>query len=93
MVIRAQAHRRNSGEVESDQDFMDVLLSTLSDTEWRVADSINKAIFVTMLLGGSDTPTVTLTWALSLLLNNPDILKKAQQELDTLTGKDGKIKE
>ncbi|GLT47060.1 hypothetical protein SLA2020_207820 [Shorea laevis] len=46
-----------------------------------------------MLLSGSDTPAVILTWALSLLLNNPNVLKKAQQELDILTSKDGKVEE
>ncbi|GKV04731.1 hypothetical protein SLEP1_g16844 [Rubroshorea leprosula] len=42
--LQEHKRRRASGEVESDQDFMDVLLSTLSDTEWCDAESINKAI-------------------------------------------------
>lgn len=37
-----------------------------------------------MILAGADTIGVTLTWALSLLLNNKHILKKAQAELDTV---------
>lgn len=32
--------------------------------------------------------TVTLTWALSLILNNRETLKKAQEELDTHVGKE-----
>ncbi|WRX30162.1 Cytochrome P450 - like 10 [Theobroma cacao] len=35
-----------------------------------------------------DTITIAMTWALSLLLNNRDTLKKVQQELDTQVGKD-----
>ena len=40
-----------------------------------------------MILGGSDTTGVSLTWALSLLLNNRHVLKKAQEELDVHVGK------
>ena len=37
--------------------------------------------------------TVTLTWALALLLNNPEALKKAQQELDQHVGRERLVKE
>ena len=40
-----------------------------------------------MIAGGNDTTMVTLTWALSLLLNNRHTLKKAQEELDIKVGK------
>lgn len=36
---------------------------------------------------------MTLTWALSLLLNHPRVLKAAQQELDTNVGKDKWVQE
>ncbi|KAJ0085868.1 hypothetical protein Patl1_09063 [Pistacia atlantica] len=47
------------------------------------ADTINKATCLAMILGGTDTTTVTLTWAVALLLNNRHVLEKAQNELDT----------
>nr|XP_048336931.1 xanthotoxin 5-hydroxylase CYP82C2-like [Ziziphus jujuba var. spinosa] len=40
-----------------------------------------------LILGGNDTTLITLTWAISLLLNNPQKLKKAQDELDIHVGK------
>lgn len=46
-----------------------------------------------MILAGSDTTTVTLIWALSLLLNKPHLLKKAQEELDIHVGKDRFVQE
>lgn len=46
-----------------------------------------------MILGGSDTTTVTLTWAVALLLNNRNVLKKAQDELDTHVGRERLLKE
>lgn len=36
-----------------------------------------------MLFAGTDTSAVTLEWALSNLLNHPDVLKKAREELDS----------
>ncbi|KAF5199314.1 Cytochrome p450 [Thalictrum thalictroides] len=46
-----------------------------------------------MILGGVDTTTVTLTWALSLLLNNRNILQMAQNEIDSIVGKDRLVDE
>ena len=39
-----------------------------------------------IILGGSDTTAGTLTWAISLLLNNRNVLKKAQEELEHHVG-------
>ena len=40
-----------------------------------------------LIAAGSDTTTGTLTWAISLLLNNRHALNKAQEELDSHVGK------
>lgn len=46
-----------------------------------------------LIAGGTDTTTVVLVWALSLLLNNRPILKKAQDELDKHVGKERRVEE
>lgn len=46
-----------------------------------------------LILGGTDTTMVTLTWALTLLLNNRDALKKAQDELDISVGRERQVEE
>ena len=46
-----------------------------------------------MIAGGSDTTTITLTWAIALLLNNRHVLKIAQDELDVQVGKERIINE
>ncbi|PKI39118.1 hypothetical protein CRG98_040494 [Punica granatum] len=90
--------RRNldgeAGAVKSEQDFMDVLLSNLdgnAEISSYDSDTINKAMCLAMILAGTDTTTVTMTWATSLLLNNKETLKKVQQELDTQIGRDRQI--
>ncbi|KAG9439961.1 hypothetical protein H6P81_020126 [Aristolochia fimbriata] len=78
-----------------DQDFFDVLLTTLEKSHFPNLDpsTFVKALSLSMVLAGSDTTSITLTWALSLLLNNRDALKKAQEELDAYVGKDRNVTE
>ncbi|KAJ0025697.1 hypothetical protein Pint_08879 [Pistacia integerrima] len=84
--LEEHKRKRLSSEKKEEEDFMDVMLSILdnADDEFpgRDADTINKATFLSLILAATDTTTVTLTWALSLLLNNRHVLKKAQNELD-----------
>jgi cytochrome P450 len=46
-----------------------------------------------IIAGGNDTTTITLTWAISLLLNNRHVLKKVQDELDVQVGKERMVNE
>lgn len=46
-----------------------------------------------LTLGATDTSTATLTWALTLLLNNREVLKKAQKELDHNIGRERQANE
>ncbi|XP_031101398.1 cytochrome P450 CYP82D47-like [Ipomoea triloba] len=74
---------------ESDRDFIDVLLSSVTDDllEYGHAkDTIIKATIATIIVAGSDSPSLTLTWALSLLINNKDALERAREEIDTIVG-------
>lgn len=46
-----------------------------------------------MIIAGTDTSSATVEWAMSLLLNHPEVLKKAKEELDVHVGKDRLIEE
>ncbi|KAK4840635.1 hypothetical protein QYF36_014405 [Acer negundo] len=86
--------RLSSGEKKTEQDFMDAMLNILEEANISGydADTINKATCLNLILGG-DAIKVMLTWALSLLLNNPHELKKAQEELHIYIGKDRQVEE
>ncbi|XP_061365628.1 cytochrome P450 82A4-like [Gastrolobium bilobum] len=93
-----EEHRKNrtSGEkVDRDQDLMDVMLSVFDGTTIDGFDgnTVIKATILTLFAGGTDTSSVTLIWALSLILRNPIILEKAKTELDTEVGKERSVSE
>ncbi|PSS31383.1 Cytochrome P450 82A3 like [Actinidia chinensis var. chinensis] len=92
-----EEHRREraTGVAKADEDFMDVMYTTLegADLGRYDVDTINKATCLGLISGGADTTTVMLTWALSLIMNNRHVLKKAQEELDFHVGKERQVDE
>ena len=46
-----------------------------------------------MVVGGSESSSNTVEFAMAELMNQPEILKKTQQELDTVVGKDSIVEE
>ncbi|KAK9136192.1 hypothetical protein Syun_015522 [Stephania yunnanensis] len=59
----------------------------------RLPPIVSTGVKYTLLLGASDTTMVTLTWTLSLFLNNPHVFKKAQEELMAQVGNDQHVDE
>lgn len=82
-------------EANMEQDFMDVMLSAVKNVDLCGfdADTVIKATCMDIISSGTDTTAVELTWALCLLLNNNHVLKKAQEELDNVVGKQRQVKE
>ncbi|KAI3821078.1 hypothetical protein L1987_08638 [Smallanthus sonchifolius] len=78
--------------------FMAALLSRVKDEVEEelygfTTDEIVKATCLAIFAAATDTTTVTLTWALALLVNNPLVLRKAQQELENHVGRDRKVEQ
>ncbi|KAJ0024021.1 hypothetical protein Pint_08875 [Pistacia integerrima] len=61
--------------------------------EWLEEHRRKKEAGETIIVGATDTTTVNLTWALSLLLNNHYALEKVQEELDSVVGKERLLSE
>ncbi|XP_019174415.1 PREDICTED: cytochrome P450 CYP82D47-like [Ipomoea nil] len=97
-----QDHRRKKEAMgdgyticDGEKDFMDAMLSQIEgiDLNGCSADTAIKATCMSMIASGTDTVMVVLTWALSLMMNNPHVLKMAQEELDMVVGKERKVNE
>ncbi|KAJ4826895.1 hypothetical protein Tsubulata_048175, partial [Turnera subulata] len=65
---------------------IDTALSLQEAEPDTYTDEIIKGLIMTMITVGSNTSSVTIEWALSLLLNHPTVLKKAKAELDNQVG-------
>ncbi|KAL1340926.1 hypothetical protein AAHE18_09G050700 [Arachis hypogaea] len=76
------------------QYFIDFMLSVIEDdpASGHTRDNIIKANIMNIMLAGSDTTSSTMTWILSLLLNNKHALKRAKDEIDLHVGKDKMVK-
>ncbi|KAF7845595.1 cytochrome P450 82G1-like [Senna tora] len=82
-------HHLHKTNHHTQTDFIDLLISTFANQTHfcgHKRDNIIKATALTIMFTGTGSTSVTLTWALSLLLNHPNALKKAQEELDTQIG-------
>ncbi|KAA8528480.1 hypothetical protein F0562_035835 [Nyssa sinensis] len=96
-----EEHRRgmgidNGGSDESGgkkKTMIEVLLSLQETEPDYYKDEIIRGITLVLLAAGTDTSAGTMEWALSLLLNNPHVLKKAQIEIDNKVGQDRLVNE
>lgn len=72
---------------------IDVLLSLQNDEPDYYSDQMIRGLAGALLSAGTDTSAGTMEWAMSLLLNNPHVLKKAQKEIDEHVGQDRLVNE
>ncbi|KAF5185075.1 Cytochrome p450, partial [Thalictrum thalictroides] len=68
------------------------LLQQKLDPEYYT-DEIIKGIIEVLLSAGTETSSSTLEWAMSLLLNHPDVLNKAKEEIDMHIGSERLLEE
>ncbi|KAL3722038.1 hypothetical protein ACJRO7_034396 [Eucalyptus globulus] len=86
-------HRRRKGDPEFADSMISHLLRLQEAQPENYSDLMIKALVLVMLGAGTDTTSVTLEWVMTNLLNNPDKLKKAQDEIDSIIGHDRLMEE
>nr|SBO16027.1 PREDICTED: isoflavone synthase [Lupinus angustifolius] len=84
--------RRKNGEVIEGESvvFLDTLLEFAEDPNMEIKISRDqiKGLVVDFFSAGTDSTAVATEWALAELINNPKVLKKAQEELNEVVEKD-----
>ncbi|XP_018833899.2 cytochrome P450 81Q32-like [Juglans regia] len=90
-----EEHRRMGCDADADAEkgkkkktMIGVLLDLQESEPEYYKDEIIRGIMLVLLSAGTDTSAGTMEWAMSLLLNNPEVLKKAQAEIDNHVGLD-----
>ncbi|KAL5566491.1 hypothetical protein UlMin_029655 [Ulmus minor] len=94
-LIDRRLKRRESGS-SNGGDFLDILLDnsvlTPGGSEELSRNQI-RMILQDLLIGGTDTTTTTMEWAMTELLHHPEIMKKAKQELSRVIGSGRNVEE
>nr|QUN00498.1 cytochrome P450 71E69 [Tripterygium wilfordii] len=75
------------------EDIVDILIGLMEDesASFKLTRDNLKSIILDIFLGGIDTSAATTTWALSEMLKNPRIMRKAQEEIRGIVGKANKV--
>eukprot|EP00253_Pinus_taeda_P027483 PITA_27483 len=84
-----EEHRQKNNRADSD--FVDVLLSLQGEDKLDDDDII--AVLWEMIFRGTDTTALLTEWTMAELLLNPQVLGKAQAELDTVIGRNRSVTE
>ncbi|XP_058787404.1 phenylacetaldehyde oxime monooxygenase CYP71AN24-like [Vicia villosa] len=87
--------RRMARRDPNKKDFLDILLQLQADglSEFDLTENDLKAVLMDMFLGGSDTSSTTVEWAMAELVKNPVIMKKAREEVRRIVGNKSKIED
>ncbi|CAM6092234.1 unnamed protein product [Calypogeia fissa] len=95
-IVEEHRQTRLTGNTENHkEDFVDALLRFGETQEFdkRLSMDSIKALVLDMISGATDTSSTTALWALSALLKHPQVLRKAQEELDSVVGPDRLVQE
>ncbi|KFK31965.1 hypothetical protein AALP_AA6G182700 [Arabis alpina] len=87
---------RDDNDYGECKDFLQYLMKLKDqegDSDVPITLNHAKALLTDMVVGGTDTSTNTIEFAMAELINKPEIIKRAQQELDEVVGKDNIVEE
>ncbi|XP_034224427.1 trimethyltridecatetraene synthase-like [Prunus dulcis] len=90
-----KARKEGVGEFVA-KDMVDLLLQLVddpNDLEVKLTYDTVKAFTQDLVIGGSDTSATTLEWAMSELIKQPNLIKKATEELDRVIGRERWVEE
>ncbi|XP_027148775.1 isoflavone 3'-hydroxylase-like [Coffea eugenioides] len=72
---------------------IDHLLSLQENEHEYYSDELIKGIIMVLLIAGTDTLSISLEWAMALLLNQPEAIKKIKAEIDAHVPEDRLLEE
>ncbi|KAJ8900112.1 hypothetical protein K2173_024228 [Erythroxylum novogranatense] len=86
-----EERKRNNKIGEGDnsmKDLLHILLDIAEDekSEMKLTRENIKAFILDIFAAGTDTSAITVEWALAELINHPEIMKKAREEIEQVIG-------
>ncbi|XP_027337426.1 geraniol 8-hydroxylase-like [Abrus precatorius] len=95
-MIGERVKMEGKEERKESKDFLQVLLKLKdegggSTTPLTIAHV--KALLMDMVVGGTDTSSNTIEFAMAEMMHKPEVMKKVQEELEAVVGKDSMVEE
>lgn len=75
---------------EHPQNFLEAII-VAAEEDQQFKDEDIRSNLLTLLLAGEDTTAHTLTWAITLLHNQPEVIAKAREEVDSVLGENATV--
>ncbi|XP_073012527.1 geraniol 8-hydroxylase-like [Typha latifolia] len=97
-IIEKRKKKGEEEEEEEEEDFLEVMLKMEKegggdDSKTPFTMTHVKALLMDMVVGGTETTSNTMEWAMAEMLQKPEILRRVQAELDQVVGKDHIVEE
>ncbi|KAM3213151.1 hypothetical protein ACQJBY_065887 [Aegilops geniculata] len=100
IIAERRAGAGTAGEEKEGKDLLGLLLAMVQEDksltggeEDRITDTDVKALILNLFVAGTETTSTIVEWAVSELIRHPDMLKRAQEEMDAVVGRDRLVSE
>ncbi|XP_077235611.1 flavonoid 3'-monooxygenase CYP75B137-like [Tasmannia lanceolata] len=82
-------------EKEGREDFLQLLLRLTEEGDGKTSFTVPKlkGLLVDLLTGATDTTSTTMEWAMAEMMKHPEIMRRAQEELEEVVGKNNVVEE
>ncbi|OWA52565.1 Cytochrome P450 2B19 [Hypsibius exemplaris] len=87
LAKEVEDHKVNPARTDVPDYILAFLTQTSKNTPTFTEQQLHTSIF-DIIIGGSDTILSTILWAFVFMIENPDIMRKVQEEIDEKVGRD-----
>ncbi|KDO65403.1 hypothetical protein CISIN_1g036874mg, partial [Citrus sinensis] len=92
-LLRPGQSGQDRNEGKSSKDFLQTLLELQQQGDYSLSMDQIKALFMDLVIGSTDTTSITVEWAMSELLQKPEVMRKACNELGQVVALDSVVEE
>ncbi|KAI4353201.1 hypothetical protein L6164_002167 [Bauhinia variegata] len=93
-IIEERIEQWNNGTRTNEKDLLDVLITLKDDNGNSLLTSGEiKAQIIELMLAAVDNPSNAVEWAMAEMLNEPELLQRATEEIDRVVGKERLVQE
>ncbi|CAH9131988.1 unnamed protein product [Cuscuta epithymum] len=90
----SEKSQRDGRKAGDEKDFMQILLELKAGEAGKFLDfGAIKAILEDIVIGGTDTTATTVEWVMAVLLDDLEVMKQVQNELEQIVGMNSTVEE